>query len=131
MSLFERLVRYFCTAGVAAVVDVGGFVLLSAFGAAIAPAAVLSFVAAAVVNYLLTSRLVFGHAAAVRGFALFLGAALIGLAVNVTTTVLAAEELGLPGWSAKILGVGVAFFVNFGLNAGIVFRGRATRQRHS
>lgn len=120
--LLTKLLRYVLTAGVAAVVDVGGFVLLTGAGVGLLPAAVLSFVVAAAVNYLLTSRFVFARGASARGFGLFFAGALVGLAINVGVTVLAATELGLPPGAAKLLGVGVAFLVNFAINAGIVFR---------
>lgn len=120
--LLTKFFRYVLTAGAAAVVDVGGFVLLTGAGMALLPAAVLSFAAAAVVNYLLTSRFVFARGASARGFGLFLAGALVGLAINVGVTVLAVTELGLPAGAAKLLGVGIAFLANFAINAGIVFR---------
>ena len=119
--LVRKLFRYVLTAGTAAVVDVGGFVVLIGWAVRVVPAAVLSFAAAAVVNYLLTSRFVFAREASARGFALFFVAALFGLAVNVAVTVLAATSLGLPAAPAKLMGVGVAFLANFAINAGIVF----------
>lgn len=116
------LLRYVATGGAAAVVDLGGFLLLTSQAVAVAPAAVISFVAAAVVNYMLTSRFVFASQASLRRFALFFAVALVGLAVNVGVTVLAATVLHLPPGFAKVIGIGTAFLLNFALNAGIVFR---------
>lgn len=117
------LLRYVVTGGAAAVVDLGGFLILTSQNVAVAPAAIISFVAAAVVNYMLTSRFVFASKASLRRFVLFFAVALVGLAVNVGVTVLAATVLRLPPGFAKVIGIGTAFLLNFALNAGVVFRG--------
>lgn len=127
-ALITGLLRYGLTGGTAAVVDLGGFLLLTSQDVAIAPAAVISFVAAAVVNYVLTSRFVFGSQASLRRFVLFFAAALVGLAVNVGVTVFAATVLHFPPGFAKLVGIGTAFLLNFALNAGIVFRGTQNTQ---
>lgn len=118
----RKFARYFLTAGVAAIVDAGVFALLYRFGVATLPAATGSFALAAVVNFLLTARFVFGQRATGRGFARFLMAASVGLLVNVGVTVAAAELLGLPPVIAKIVGIGTAFTINFLLNLLVVFR---------
>ena len=120
-DFLPKLIAYAMTAGVAAVVDAGGFGLLVQAGMAIPTAGLLSFGIAAVVNYLLTSRLVFAQSASLRGFALFFSAALVGLSVNVGLTVLGVYALGLPPVVAKLLGIGTAFFVNFLINLRVVF----------
>jgi putative flippase GtrA len=117
-----KLVRYFITAGTAAIVDVGGFAALCFVGVPIAVAAVSSFCVAAVVNFLLSSRYVFNRAPTLRGFGLFFLAALGGLAVNVSVTLLGSLYLGIAPVLAKLVGVGTAFLVNFWLNLRIVFR---------
>lgn len=117
-----KLVRYFFTAGTAALVDVGGFALLGLIPTPIAIAAVVSFSAAAVVNYLLSSRYAFYTAPTLRGFGLFFVAALGGLTVNVAVTLIGSLYIGLAPVLAKILGVGTAFLVNFWLNLRLVFR---------
>ncbi len=121
-----RLLRYAGTAGVAALVDFGGFLALLGAGMAPVPAAILSFLAATVVNYLLTARFVFAQAASFAGYGRFLVAAAAGFAVNVGVTVLALNLVGLSPAAAKALGIAVAFLVNFTLNATLVFvdRGR-------
>ena len=121
-DLLGKLGRYFVTAGVAAIVDVGGFVLLAGAGLMLVPAAASSFSVAAVVNYLASSRFVFGAPATARGLARFFGGALAGLAINVGMTYLAATRFGLPPALAKTVGVGVAFLANFFINATLVFR---------
>ena len=120
-EILTKIGLYALTAGAAAVVDAGGFALLVQTGMAIPAAGLLSFGVAAVVNYLLTSRIVFGHQPSLRGFALFLSAALVGLSVNVSLTVLGVYALGLQPVVAKLLGIGTAFFVNCLINLCVVF----------
>ena len=121
-EVLSKLLPYAMTGGTAAIVDAGGFVLLVDAGSGVAAAGVLSFCTAAVVNYLLTIRFVFSREASMRGFLLFLSAALIGLSVNVGLTLLGFYMLGLPPLAAKLIGIGTAFFVNFLINLRIVFR---------
>lgn len=121
-DLFAKLVRYGMTGGIAAIVDAGGFALLVQVGMAVAAAGTLSFCVAAAVNYGLTSRFVFGERKSASGFALFFVVAVMGLAVNMGVTLAAIYGLGLVPVVGKIVGIGTAFLVNFGLNAGIVFR---------
>jgi putative flippase GtrA len=124
-ALRSKLSRYFLTAGTAAIVDVGGFSLLSLIRIPIAVCAVASFCLAAVVNYLLSSRWVFMQGPTLRGFGLFFLAALGGLTVNVSVTLAGSLYLGIAPVLAKIVGVGTAFLVNFWLNLRIVFRTRS------
>lgn len=121
-DMLSKLLPYAMTGGIAAVVDAGGFALLVNAGIGIAVAGVSSFCAAAIVNYFLTSKFVFGRERSARGFALFLSAALIGLAVNISLTLFGFYVLGLPPIIAKLIGIGTAFFVNFMINLRIVFR---------
>lgn len=57
--------------------------------------------------------------------ALFLFAALTGLTANVGVTLAGVYFLGLPPLFAKLVGIGTAFLVNFGLNVRIVFPPKA------
>ena len=121
-DVLSKLLPYAMTGGIAAVVDAGGFALLVNAKMGVAIAGILSFCTAAVVNYLLTSKLVFGREASLRGFALFFSAALIGLSINVGLTLLGFYVLGLEPLAAKLIGIGTAFFVNFLINLRVVFR---------
>jgi putative flippase GtrA len=121
-GILIKFSRYFLTGGVAAIIDAGGFALLHHFRLATLPAAAASFSAAAVVNFLLTARYVFGKQATGRGFVTFLLAALLGLVVNVGVTVAMNALFGFQAVVAKIVGIGVAFSVNFLLNLLVVFR---------
>lgn len=119
-----RLLQYAVTGGIAAVVDAGGFVLLVNAKLGIVVAGCLSFCIAALVNYNLTSQFVFNREATLRGFAPFLAAALIGLTVNLGVTSMGVFVVGLPPLAAKLMGIAIAFFVNFLLNLRVVFHTR-------
>jgi putative flippase GtrA len=121
-AVLTKLVRYGVTGGIAAIVDAGGFALLLGTGLALWLAGTLSFCIAALVNYGLSSRFVFARGATAQGFALFFVAALIGLSVNLGVTLLGVYLAGLVPIAAKIVGIGVAFLVNFALNLLVVFR---------
>jgi putative flippase GtrA len=129
-ALLPKLMGYGATGGIAAIVDAGGFALLLRAGLDVATAGTASFCTAAVVNYVLSSRFVFGGRTSAQGFALFFLVALIGLAVNLGVTLAGVYWLGLLPLLAKIAGIGIAFLVNFALNLRIVFRpSDATRPR--
>jgi putative flippase GtrA len=129
VTIFDhKLVRYFFTAGMAAIVDVGGFALLRSTPIPIAVAAVTSFCVAAIVNYLLSSRYAFNQAPTLRGFGLFFVAAIGGLTVNVSVTLIGSMYLGILPVLAKTVGVGAAFLLNFWLNLRIVFRAPSIQQ---
>ena len=121
--LLRKLVGYAGTGGVAAVVDLGGFVLMVRAGMPPIPAAAASFAVAAGVNYLLSARFVFGARAGWRRFGLFLAMATLGFAVNVSVTAGALTVLGLYPAAAKLTGIAVAFGFNFLMNAFYVFAG--------
>jgi putative flippase GtrA len=116
---------YLVSGGIAAVIDAGGFALLHRSGVSTAPAAVVSFLAAAVVNFQLSSNFVFRQAPSRRSFALFLSMATLGLAINAGLTVAISDSLALPPELAKILAIAVTFVVNFLLNYFVVFGARA------
>jgi len=120
--LDNKLVRYFFTAGTAAVVDVGGFAMLRLALVPIAISAVTSFCVATVVNYILSSRYAFNKAPSLRGYGLFFIAAVGGLIVNVAVTLIGSFYVGMAPVVAKIAGVGTAFLFNFWLNLRVVFR---------
>lgn len=66
MRLHQRFVRYFLTAGAAAIVDVGGYALLSLTPLPRAPGAVASFALATafLLNFWINLRVVFRRSAA-------------------------------------------------------------------
>lgn len=131
-SAMRLLLRYLATGGLAAVVDIGGFALLSAWlppaprAGVLLPAA-LSFLLAAAVNYLASARWVFARdwRSAGRAGRFLLGACL-GLAVNTGCTAGLAAWAHWPPLAAKVAGVGVAFGFNFSVNWLWVFGGRSS-----
>ncbi len=111
------------TGGLAAVVDVGLFHLLTPrLGGLLLPA-VCSFLVAAVVNYTLSSVWVYQRAwRSLRRAGLFLLFASLGLAVNASATWYLGSQWPLPATLAKVGGVAIAFLVNFMLNTWVVFK---------
>lgn len=121
-DLTFKFLRNILTGGAAAIVDAGGFFLLTKAKLPIAPAGILSFCVAAVVNFRLTGHFVFSRTATARGFLRFFFAALIGLTVNVGVMLAGVALFDLWPLAAKIVGIGVAFLVNFCLNVRFVYR---------
>lgn len=112
---------YLAVVAAAAVIDLGGFLLLERAGLPVAPAAAVSFLCAAAFNYSVNSRLVFRQAATSSRFLLFLAVGLVGLTVNTGMTS-AAHALGVVPALAKTIGIGTAFLFNAALNVLVVFR---------
>lgn len=121
-ELAARFGGYFLTGGAAAIVDLGGFAAIRAADVAIPVAATLSFLTAAVVNYVLTSRFVYRSGLTLGRWFSFLLFASVGLVVNVGVTTFVAATFAVPSVFAKLCGIGVAFVLNFALNHLIVFR---------
>ena len=122
MTLPTKFARYLVAGGVAAVVDLAGFLALLELGFNITLAAALAFGIAAIVNFAISARFVFATDATAKRFGAFLGFALVGLTINTSVTTFAAISLALPAWLAKSFGIGIAFGFNFSVNHWIVFR---------
>lgn len=120
-----QLSRYLLTGGAAAVIDIGGFALVSALHIPVVIAAAFSFLLATVVNFFLTARWVFRAPASLHGYVLFLSGAIFGALINVTLTTVGASFLDLPRIGSKMIAVAVTFLVNFWINAQVVFRNTA------
>ncbi|WP_353228638.1 GtrA family protein [Novosphingobium sp.] len=118
--------RYLSASVVALGADAGSFLVLLNAGMAPAPAAAAGFMLGIVVNWLVSSRVMFAASVAVAGperrrqQALFLASAMVGL---VLTTV-------IVGWGAshainprlaKLVAVGVSFITTSGLRHVLVF----------
>lgn len=124
----ERLVpgRYLAASGVALGFDMGSFMALLAIGVAAAPASALSYSLGILVHWFISSRAVFTAGVAERGpartrqKALFVGSALIGLALTAGIVGLG-DAIGVPPLLAKIAAVGVSFFTTWLLRARVVF----------
>ncbi|MDB5964712.1 MAG: putative rane protein [Polaromonas sp.] len=127
--LVQQASGYLVVGGLAAVVDIGLFHLLtrgqegSALLQGVLVPAVLSFCVAAVVNYLLSALWVYRRQwRSLRRAAMFLLFAVVGLCINAGATWWLAHALPILPTLAKIGGVGVAFIANFLMNTFIVFR---------
>lgn len=129
VHLQPKIVKYAGTAGVAAIVDVGLFWVLSETSISLTIAAVASFLVASVVNYVLTARYVFQSPISLANYGWFLSAASLGFAINVGVTLYFSQIIGVWPPLAKIIGVGIAFFANFAMNALLVFRKSQSRHR--
>ena len=114
--------RYVLSGGTAALLDFGGFVMLSRNLDSVALAATLSFLCAMVFNFLVSARYVFRMPPSWRLFAAFAGFALSGMAINVGITTGAVLITDMPDWLAKLCGIGIAFVFNLCANRYIVFR---------
>lgn len=124
----RALAKYLLTGGAAALVDVGLFFLfVSGWMVPVGVAAVVSFCIAAVVNYGLTARFVFGASRSFNRFLRFWLAAVLGLVINSGVTGVLHGFWGVPPLGAKVLGVAVAFIANFSMNYIVVFGRGATR----
>ena len=121
LSFSRSLARYAVTGGAAAIVDIGGFACLSAASVPTILAATCSFLAATVVNYLLTAWFVFSATATVKRYVAFLAGSLFALLINVSLTSAGVIFLSVPRTMAKTVAVGVTFFLNFWVNARLVF----------
>ncbi len=120
---------YALAAGLAAVVDIGGFHLLAPRLGQVLPAAALSFVMAAIVNYGLSSVWVYRQDwRCLRRAALFLLFACLGLSINAGVTWLLASTLPMHATLAKMGGVATAFSFNFLVNTRLVFARRRVPQ---
>lgn len=126
MHTIARLARYTLTAGTAAITDLGAFAALHRLSGLVVSSALASWLAAAFVNYTLTSRFVFFQPWRWLALARFLCGALVGLAVNVGITWAGTTwnigQQAAPGpVQAKALGIATAFLFNFAINAFWVF----------
>lgn len=117
----RRFLQYLAVVGAAAVIDLGGFLILERLGVIVPVAAVASFTAAAAFNYSVNARVVFGQRATAMRFGLFFALGLVGLSVNAGVTTLA-HFVGFWPVFAKMAGIGVAFVVNTFANYVFVFR---------
>src|SRR5262245_52468879 len=110
----RRLLQYAVTGGIAAVVNAGGFVLNAKLSNVVASC--LSFSIAA-----LTCQFVFNRQATLHGFAPFMAAPLIGITETPAFRFFRVSWWGCRSPAAKLMGIAIAFIVNFLGNLRIVF----------
>ena len=122
-----RLVRYGLASVGALAIDVGSFLAALAAGAPAAAASALGYSIGIATHWLLSSRAVFADSVAERGpdrtrqKALFVGSALIGLALT-TAIVGLADAGGLDPRVAKLAAIVVSFAATWMLRNRVVFR---------
>jgi putative flippase GtrA len=121
-TMQRKFLRYLLFGGLAACIDLGGFLLLLFAGTPLAVSAATSFAVAVTINFRLTAAYVFSAQGDRRQFGMFLFFAIIGLALSSSTTVAGVQVVELPPAIAKLAGIAVAFAFNFSCNALIVFR---------
>lgn len=122
----KKLIRYFFTAGVAAIIDLLGFSLLFRLGLSVLFSAIASWFLAAIANYILTSRFVFHKNVDLIQFFRFILGASIGFGLNVAITVILTQYGQIYPPLAKMLAIGCAFLFNFAINLLWVFRPKST-----
>lgn len=121
MLSYKRFIGYGMTGGTAAIVDFGLFLVFEGvFGIAVPLAATGSFLIAALVNFAISSLLVFKTPLTPRRFMRFLSVASIGFTINVGVTWLLYELRGDPVL-AKAIGIGTAFVFNYVAHSFLVF----------
>lgn len=121
--LARQALGYLLVGGLAAVVDIGLFHQLAPRFAGLLLPAALSFIAAAIVNYSLSSLWVYRRQwCSLRRAIMFMLFASIGLCINVGATWWFATTLPIAPIIAKMGGVAIAFMANFLMNTFIVFR---------
>ena len=122
-----RLVRYVLASVGALAVDMGSFLALLSLAVPAAAASALGYGLGIVAHWLLSSRAVFSDGVAVRGplrtrqKALFVGSAMIGLALTIAIVGLA-DLSGIDPRLAKLVAIAVSFAVTWMLRSKIVFR---------
>ncbi|MGF7169945.1 putative flippase GtrA [Sphingobium xanthum] len=124
--LRQRYVRYGIASAVALGSDMGLFLLFMSAGLDPAPASALGYSVGILVHWLISSRLVFAEGAAPKGpertrqKALFVGSAIIGLAIT-TGIVALGSFLGLVPVASKLIAIAVSFQTTYILRKTIVF----------
>lgn len=117
---------YFVVGGIAAIVDIGGFMLLTgALGVPWFWAAAASFIAAFLVNYGLSIRFVFESGVRFRRHheaALVLAVSVIGLALNEAVLWAMIELAGTARLPAKLAATAIVFVWNYGARQNFIFR---------
>jgi putative flippase GtrA len=120
--------RYLLASVVALLTDTGLFMLLFHVGVAAVSASAIGYVTGIIIHWLISSRTVFAEAAAARGTgernaqkALFVGSALIGLAITMGI-VGAADLAGFDPRLAKLVAIVLSFQATYMLRRHVVFR---------
>lgn len=121
----RNIARYFAVGGVAAAVDIGLFLFFAQYlGMPYLRVAPFTFVAATLVNYLLSVRFVFVSGVRFRRgveVLLVFAVSAVGLGVNQAILLACVEWLGFALLVAKVCATGTVFFWNYGARRLFVF----------
>jgi len=122
-----RFIRYLLASVGALAVDFGSFLAFLAIGVMAAPASAIGYSLGILAHWLMSSRAVFQDRVAASGAArsrqkaLFVISALAGLALT-TAIVGFGDRSGIDPRAAKLVAIGVSFFVTWLIRAKVVFR---------
>lgn len=122
-----RLIRYGLASVGALAVDMGMFLALLSAGVWAASASAIGYCAGIIAHWLMSSRAVFvgsvaeGGMARTRQKALFVGSALVGLAVTFGI-VWSGETAGVDPRISKLIAIVVSFAITWLLRSRVVFR---------
>ena len=122
-----RLTRYMLASIGALAVDMGMFLALLSVGVFAAAASAIGYCLGIAAHWIMSSRAVFIGSVAEKGVArirqkaLFVGSALVGLALT-TAIVWAGDVSGFDPRLAKLAAIGVSFTVTWLLRSRVVFR---------
>jgi putative flippase GtrA len=117
------LAQYVAIGGASALVEWSVFWLLLKPAAHYIAAAVVAFIVATFVNYLLCVRTIFVSKtkSGWKDAAMVYAASLLALVVNVSTLAVLVRVIGLDPMPAKIAGTGAAFLFNFASRQFLIF----------
>ena len=118
------LAKYFVIGGVSALVEWSVFwLLLRPAAVNYLAAAVVAFLVATFVNYLLCVRTIFVSKtkSGWKDAAMVYVASLLGLVINVSTLAVLVSQFGIDPMPAKIVGTGSAFLFNFAARQFFIF----------
>jgi putative flippase GtrA len=97
------------------------------FGLSLVAANALSWIVAVSGSYVLNSSITFaaesGRKLRWQAYLAFVASGIAGWLVNTVTLLVAAEDLLLPVWLAKLFAIMASFILNFSLSHFLVFRG--------
>jgi putative flippase GtrA len=122
-----RFLRYLLASVGALAVDFGSFLALMALGLMAAPASAIGYSLGILAHWLMSSRAVFQDRVANSGIvrsrqkALFVISALVGLGLT-TVIVGLGDWAGIDPRAAKLVAIGVSFFVTWLIRSKVVFR---------
>jgi putative flippase GtrA len=128
-TVLNEAAKYAAASAIALVADTGLLLGLTRYGGwHYLPASAVSFMAGAVIAYLLSVRFVFhAHRLSSRGleFSGFVVIGLVGVAVNMLVLFVTHGKLGMDLVLGKGIASGCTFLINFALRRQLLFRPRA------